>query len=290
MRIGFIGLGGMGTGMAANLIRAGHEVTVWNRSREKAAQLAGAKIANTPAEAASTGIVHTMLANDDALEAVTFGPEGIRAGLPKGGVHVSQSTISRALSERLAKAHADAGQQYVAAPVFGRPEAAAAAKLLIVVAGAEEAIERCRPALEALGRKVVVVGKDPWMANVFKLAGNFTIASALETIGEAYALLRKSGVDPALFHDVVNGELFQSPVYKGYGGIILEQRFEPAGFAAKLGLKDIRLALAAADTAETPMPLASVLHDAFLELVADGGGSTDWSAIGGLAAKRAGLR
>jgi 3-hydroxyisobutyrate dehydrogenase-like beta-hydroxyacid dehydrogenase len=128
------------------------------------------------------------------------------------------------------------------------------------------------------------------MANVFKLAGNFTIASALETIGEAYALLRKSGVDPALFHDVVNGELFQSPVYKGYGGIILEQRFEPAGFAAKLGLKDIRLALAAADTAETPMPLASVLHDAFLELVADGGGSTDWSAIGGLAAKRAGLR
>jgi 3-hydroxyisobutyrate dehydrogenase-like beta-hydroxyacid dehydrogenase len=128
------------------------------------------------------------------------------------------------------------------------------------------------------------------MANVFKLAGNFTIASALETIGEAYALLRKSGVDPALFHDVVNGELFQSPVYKGYGGAILEQRFEPAGFAAKLGLKDIRFALAAADTAETPMPFASVLHDAFLELVAEGGGSADWSAIGRLAANRAGLR
>jgi len=190
----------------------------------------------------------------------------------------------------LAKAHADAGQHYVAAPVFGRPEAAAAAKLLIVVAGAGEAIDRCRPALEALGRKVVVVGKEPWMANVFKLAGNFTIASALEAIGEAFALLRKSGVDPALFHDVVNGGLFQSPVYKGYGGAILEQRFEPAGFAAKLGLKDIRFALAAADTAETPMPFASVLHDAYLELVAEGGGSKDWSAIGGLAAKRAGLR
>jgi 3-hydroxyisobutyrate dehydrogenase-like beta-hydroxyacid dehydrogenase len=290
MRIGFVGLGGMGSGMAANLIRAGHEVTVWNRTREKAAQLAGAKIANTPAEAAATGIVHTMLADNDALESVTFGPEGILAGLPKDGVHVSQSTISRALAERLAKAHADAGQHYVAAPVFGRPEAAAAAKLLIVVAGAGEAIERCRPALEALGRKVVVVGKEPWMANVFKLAGNFTIASALETIGEAYALLRKSGVDPALFHDVVNGELFQSPVYKGYGGAILEQRFEPAGFAAKLGLKDIRFALAAADTAETPMPFASVLHDAFLELVAEGGGSADWSAIGRLAANRAGLR
>jgi 3-hydroxyisobutyrate dehydrogenase-like beta-hydroxyacid dehydrogenase len=290
MRIGFIGLGGMGSGMAANLIRAGNEVMVWNRSREKAAELAGAKIAATPAEAAASGIVHSMLADDAALEIVTFGPEGILAGLPKGGVHVSQSTVSRALSERLAKVHADAGQQYIAAPVFGRPEAAAAAKLLIVVAGAEEAIERCQPALEALGRKVVVVGREPWMANVFKLAGNFTIASALEAIGEAYALLRKSGVDPALFHDVVNGELFQSPVYKGYGGIILEQRFEPARFAAKLGLKDIRLALAAADTAETPMPLASVLHDAFLELVAEGGGGTDWSAIGGLAANRAGLR
>jgi 3-hydroxyisobutyrate dehydrogenase-like beta-hydroxyacid dehydrogenase len=280
----------MGSGMAANLIRAGHEVTVWNRTREKAAQLKGAKVANTPAEAASTGIVHTMLADNDALEAVTFGPEGILAGLPKGGVHVSQSTISRALAERLAKAHADAGQHYVAAPVFGRPEAAAAAKLLIVVAGSEETIERCRPALEVLGRKLVVVGKEPWMANVFKLAGNFTIASALEAIGEAYALLRKSGVDPALFHDVVNGELFQSPVYKGYGGIILEQGFEPAGFAAKLGLKDIRFALAAADTAETPMPFACVLHDAYLELVAEGGGSKDWSAIGGLAARRAGLR
>jgi 3-hydroxyisobutyrate dehydrogenase-like beta-hydroxyacid dehydrogenase len=279
----------MGMGMAANLIRVGHQVTVWNRTRGKAMQLQGAEIANTPAEAASTGLVHTMLAADDAVEGVTFGPEGILAGLPADGVHVSHSTISRALSERLSKAHFEAGQQFVAAPVFGRPEAAAAAKLLVVAAGREQAIERCRPVLEALGRKVVVVGQEPWMANVFKLAGNFTIASALEAIGEAYALLRKSGVDPRLFHEVVNGDLFQSPVYSGYGGIILDERFDPPGFHARLGLKDIRLALAAADTAETPMPLASVLHDAFLTLVAEGGGDTDWSAIGRLAAARAGL-
>jgi 3-hydroxyisobutyrate dehydrogenase-like beta-hydroxyacid dehydrogenase len=289
MRIGFIGLGGMGLGMAANLIRAGHQVTVWNRTPDKAAQLQGAEIAHTPAEAASAGLVHTMLADDSAVEEVTLGPGGILAGLPQGGIHVSQSTISRALSERLAKAHFEAGQQYVAAPVFGRPEAAAAGKLLVVAAGSEQAIERCRPALEAMGRKLVVVGQEPWMANVFKLAGNFTIASMLETIGEAYALLRKSGVDPRLFHNVVNGDLFQSPVYSNYGGIILDGRFDPPGFRARLGLKDIRLALAAADTAETPMPFASVLHDAFLTLVAEGHGDTDWSAVARLAARRAGL-
>ena len=290
MRIGFIGLGGMGLGMAANLIRAGYQVTVWNRTPGKAAQLPGAEIAATPAEAAATGLVHTMLADDSALEDVTLGPDGILAGLPTSGLHVSHSTISRALSERLAKTHTEAGQQFVAAPVFGRPEAATAAKLLVIAAGSEAAIAHCRPALEALGRRVAVVGPEPWMANVFKLAGNFTIASMLETIGEAYALLRKSGIDPRLFHEVVNGDLYQSPVYNGYGGIILEQRFDPPGFRARLGLKDVRLALAAADTAETPMPFASVLHDAFLTLVAEGNGDTDWSAVGGLAAKRAGLK
>ena len=276
----------MGAAMAANLIRAGYEVTVWNRTPRS---LEGARVAPTPAQAAATGLVHTMIADDRAVEEVVFGPHGVLAGLPARGIHISHSTISRASAERLAKAHADAGQDFISAPVFGRPEAAAAAKLIVIAAGPPEAIHRARPVLEALGRKLVVIGPEPWQANVFKLAGNFTIASMLETIGEAFALLRKSGIDPALFHEVVNGDLYQSPVYQGYGGAILNQRFEPAGFRARLGLKDVRLALAAAGATETPMPLASLLHDAYLTLIAQGHGDLDWSALGLLAATRAGL-
>jgi 3-hydroxyisobutyrate dehydrogenase-like beta-hydroxyacid dehydrogenase len=291
MRIGFVGLGNMGSGMARNLIRAGHEVLVFNRSREKAEQLAGegARVADNASAAAATGTVVSMLADDGAVEDVVFGVNGIFAGLPQGGTHISMSTISRAMSERLSKAHTAASHDYIAAPVFGRPEAAASAKLIIVVAGLSQTIERCRPLLEAMGRKLAVVGREPWMANVFKLTGNFTIASMIETLGEANAILRKSGVDPKIFLDIIGGELFRSPVYENYGRIILEEKFEPAGFRLKLGLKDTRLVLAAADAAEAPMPIANVLHDAFLAMTARGDGEIDWAGVSRLASERAGL-
>ena len=182
-----------------------------------------------------------MLADDAAVEGVVFGEHGILEGLPRGGVHISHSTISTNLSRRLAEAHRQREQFFVAAPVFGRPDAAQAARLIVVAAGPPEAVERCRPALEAIGRKLFVIGPDPPAANTVKLAGNFLIASMLETLGEAFALLRKSGVDPATFLEIMVGSFFQSPIYENYGKIIAEQRYEPAGFKLRLGLKDIRL-------------------------------------------------
>lgn len=277
--------------MARNLIRGGNEVVVWNRTKSKAQELArdGADVASTIREAVAGGIVITMLADDAAVEQVVFGHAGVLASLPPGGLHVSMSTISRALSERLQQAHSGVKQAYVAAPVFGRPEAAENKQLVIVAAGNPADCDRARPLLEAMGRKVVSVGPEPWKANVFKLCGNFTIASMLETLSEAFATLGKSGLDPGLFLDIVNGDLFRSPVYENYGRLILGERFEPAGFKARLGLKDMRLVLAAADTAESPMPFASVVHDNYLALVAGGDGDIDWAALGKLAAERAGL-
>ena len=291
MTLGFIGLGEMGSGIVRNLLKAGHQVTVYNRTRSKADALVpvGAQRADSVAEAASTGIVHTIVSDDAALETIVFGANGILVSLPKGGLHVSQSTISRALAERLAGAHREAGQQFISAPVFGRPDAAATAQLVIVAAGQPEAIERARPLLETMGRRVEIVGDRPWQANVFKLAGNFTIASALETLAEAFALLRKSGVDAAKFLDIVGGGIFRSPVYENYGKIVLEERFTPPGFPLRLGLKDIRFVLAAAEAAETPMPAASLIRDQMIGAMAQGWDDLDWSAFSKMAAQNAGL-
>jgi 3-hydroxyisobutyrate dehydrogenase-like beta-hydroxyacid dehydrogenase len=206
-----------------------------------------------------------------------------------GAIHVSMSTISVALSNRLKQAHESAGQVYIAAPVFGRPEAAAAGKLSIVAAGPADAIEKCRPLFEALGQNLFILGQDQPSANLVKLTGNFMIASMLETLGEAYALVGKAGIEPARFLEIVNGALFKSPIYQNYGTIIAEQRFEPPGFKLRLGLKDVRLAIAAADILEAPMPFASIIHDNFLSEVARGRGDADWAALARVAAERAGL-
>ena len=229
-----------------------------------------------------------MLADDGAVEAVVFGEKGVIGSLGKGAIHISMSTISVALSERLAAAHVNAGQRFVAAPVFGRPEAAAAAKLFIVVAGAPDAVRICSPLFEAMGQKTLVVSNEPPAANLVKLSGNFLTASVIEALGEAMALVGKAGVDRHRYLEILTSTLFTAPMYKMYGGLIAEQRFEPAGFAAPLGHKDIRLTLAAAETLRVPMPFASVLHDRFLTLLAQGGEALDWSAIGGLAARDAG--
>ncbi len=290
MKVGFIGLGNMGFGMAANLIRAGHEVTVYNRTASKMKALVeqGAHPAAQVTDACRGEAVVTMLADDNAVESIAFGDKGLTGGLGKGAIHVSMSTISVALSERLAAAHAEAGQRFVAAPVFGRPEAAAAAKLFIVAAGAPDAVDACLPLFEALGQKTFTFGNNPQAANLVKLSGNFLIASAIEALGEAMALVGKAGVNRGQFIDLLTSTIFSAPIYKIYGPLIAEQRFEPAGFAAPLGHKDIRLTLAAAETLHVPMPLASLLRDRFLTLFAHGGERLDWSAITRLAAEDAG--
>jgi len=290
MNVGFIGLGRMGAGMAANLLKAGHHVTVYNRTPEKAAALVaqGTKATALVSDASRGEAVITMLANDDAVESVTFRKDGIVDSLPAGAIHVSSSTISVALSEKLAEAHARAGQRFVSAPVFGRPDAAAAGKLFIVVAGEPAAIEAAAPLFEAMGQKTFVLSESPKAANLVKLSGNFLIASVIESLGEALALVAKGGVDQRQYLEMLTSTLFNAPVYKTYGGLIAGGIFEPAGFAAPLGQKDIRLTLAAAEDLRVPMPLASLLRDRFLTLLAHGGDKLDWSAIGGLAAKDAG--
>ncbi|WP_113408262.1 NAD(P)-dependent oxidoreductase [Hyphomicrobiales bacterium] len=291
MKVGFIGLGQMGRAMAVNLIKAGHEVTVYNRSRDKAEVLAreGAKVAATVADACGGEAVFTMLAHDDALSAVVHGNGGVLASFGKGAVHISASTISVAMSERLTKEHAAAGQRFVAAPVFGRPEAAAAAKLFVAAAGAPDAIQSVTPLFDAIGQRTFVLGEEPKAANLVKLSGNFLIASVIESLGEAMALVEKGGVDRHAYLDLLTSTLFNAPVYKTYGGLIADRKFKPAGFTAPLGQKDIRLALAAGEALNVPLPLASLLRDRFLNLLAHGGEELDWSAIGALAAKDAGL-
>jgi 3-hydroxyisobutyrate dehydrogenase-like beta-hydroxyacid dehydrogenase len=290
MKVGFIGLGHMGSAMARNLIKAGHEVTVYNRTPDKADALAaaGARIACTVAEACRGDAVVTMLANDAAVESVVLGSEGVLASLRSEALHVASSTISVAVSERLSQQHSRHGQRYIAAPVFGRPDAAAAAQLVVVAAGEKTAVESARPLLEAIASKVFLVSDAPQAANLVKLSGNFLNASVIESLGEAFALIEKGGIDRQRYLEIL-GSLFNVPAYNIYGALIASGRFEPAGFAASLGQKDIRLLLAAADTLGVPMPLGGLLRDRFLTLLAHGGERLDWSAIGALPAQDAGL-
>jgi 3-hydroxyisobutyrate dehydrogenase-like beta-hydroxyacid dehydrogenase len=291
MKIGFIGLGHMGSGMAHNLLRAGNEVTVYNRTREKAEALSknGAQLADSPADACrGAEAVFTMLADDAALEHLVFGENGIATGLEKNAVHISNGTISTALARRLAAEHSQRGQGYLSAPVFGRPEAAADRKLLVVVAGQPELAERFGPLFDAVGRQTFIVGAEPWQANALKLCGNFMIASMLESFAEAFATLRKAGVPPQAFLEVMS-TLFGSPVYSNYGRIIVGDKFEPAGFALRLGLKDVRLVLQTAEECASPMPLASLIRDQLLSAMAHGQAEQDWASLAKVAARHAGL-
>jgi 3-hydroxyisobutyrate dehydrogenase-like beta-hydroxyacid dehydrogenase len=292
MKIGFIGLGNMGSGMAANLLKAGHELTVYNRTAEKAEALVvqGALLAKTPAEASKVDIVFTMLADDEALESIAFGEHGVVSSLAPGTIHVSAGTISVALSEKLTREHAHRGQRFVSAPVFGRPEAARTAKLFVVVGGPKDAVERCMPLFEAIGQKTFHFGDRPSNANLVKLGGNFLIASTVEALSEVMALIAKGGLDRHQYLDFLTSTLFAAPVYKTYGSLIADQKFTPAGFAAPLGLKDVRLALAAGEGLRVPLPMASLIRDRFLRLLAAGGESLDWSAISELALEDAGVR
>jgi 3-hydroxyisobutyrate dehydrogenase-like beta-hydroxyacid dehydrogenase len=291
MDVGCIGLGRMGAGMAANLLKAGHRVTVFNRTPAKAEVLVaqGATAAVSIAEACQGDAVVTMLANDDAVEDVVLGRDGVIANLAPGALHVSSSTISVELSQRLTEVHAGRRQRFVAAPVFGRPDAAAAGRLFVVAGGEAEAVKAAAPLLDAIGQRTFVISDKPQGANLVKLSGNFLGASVIESLGEALALVAKGGIDQRRYLEFLTSTLFDAPIYKTYGELIVGGRFAPAGFAAQLGQKDIRLALAAAERLRVPMPLGSLLRDRFLTLMAHGGEQLDWSAIGRLPAADAGI-
>jgi 3-hydroxyisobutyrate dehydrogenase-like beta-hydroxyacid dehydrogenase len=292
MRIGFIGLGHMGDGMARRLIAASNELTVYNRTRSRAEALRplGAQVANEPGDAAAQAeVVITMLADDHAVEETVFSAGGVLERMPSDAVHVSMSTISVAMSHRLADAHRDKGQHYLAATVFGRPDVAAAGKLFVIVSGPPDQIERCKPIFDALGQRTFNAGAEAPNANVIKLAGNFMITAVIESLAESFALARKHGIDPHNMLDVFTNSLFSAPVYSTYGNILIDEKFEPPGFKLPLGMKDNTLVLEAAQAAGVPMPLASLVHDHFVTAMATGLGESDWSAIAAVSYRNAGI-
>src|ERR1700723_1151913 len=279
----------MGQGIAANLVKAGHHVRVWNRSRGPVDKLVaeGAHAAATPRDAFAGDAVLSMLLADDVVRAVIV-DSGVLASAPPGLVHVNLATISVALAQELAELHQARGLGYVAAPVFGRPDAAAAARLHVVAAGAAATIERVQPLLHAIGQQTWIVGTEPHPANVVKLAGNFMIAAAIEAMGEAAAMAEGHGVAPSELMEVLTNTLFTAPLYKNYGGMIAAKRYEPAGFKLALGLKDVRLALEAADMVHAPLPFGGVLRDSFVDAIAHGQSDQDWSAVAEVSRRRAG--
>jgi len=290
MKVGFLGLGQMGHAIAGNLLAAGHELSVWNRSPDKADDLVakGARLAASPIEAADCEVVFTMLADDAAVEVVTFGADGILAavGAP---LHVSLSTISPDLAKRLASAHAGRGAGFVSAPVFGRPNAAAAAKLNIVAAGAAADLATCQPLFDAIGQRTFAIGDQPERANVVKLCGNFLIMAAIESLGEAMTLAAKNGIERAAFLEIMTETLFGAPVYRNYGQTMVDESYREVGFPAPLGLKDMRLVAGVADASRVPMPVLGIVRDHLLSTIAREGEDIDWSGIGKIIAADAGL-
>lgn len=291
MKIGFAGLGGMGSAMAANLLQAGYGVKVWNRSPQAAQPLvsAGAGQARQPEELAEVDVLITMLANDTATEQVVV-ESGLLQQLRAGAIHINMATVSVALAKRLALLHAERNVGYIAAPVLGRVDVAAAGKLNILAAGDPLLLAKVQPLFEVLGQQTWHFGDEPEQANIVKIAANFTLASAIEAMAEGSALVRNYGVSGADYLHMLTSTLFASPAYKGYGGLIAEEKFEPAGFKLSLGMKDVGLALEAGANSHTPMPFASVLKDNFLDAVAQGDADLDWSALAKVAARRAGLK
>jgi len=289
MRIGFIGLGNMGLPMARTLLHAGHALTLYNRTTHRAETLQpeGGHVVYTPAAAARTAdVLITMVADDEALEQVMFGThehaadeDGALAALPQRAIHISMSTIGVAASRRLAQAHANAGQGYVAAPVFGRPEVAAQGELGIVVAGPADQVECCSPVFRVLGKEIVTLGNEAWQANVVKLAGNFLTAATIGVLGEAFALIRKADIDVDTFRRVITHVVATSPTYEKYGALIAAERFEPMGFTLALGLKDMKQLLHAAQDVGVRMPIGLTVYNQFFEGAARGHADLDWAGL-----------
>ncbi|GAC1309115.1 MAG: NAD(P)-dependent oxidoreductase [Mucilaginibacter sp.] len=279
-KIGFIGLGSMGLNMAKNLVEQGYHLQVYNRTASKADALEQNSVTKckTPADAArGVQAVITMLADDDAVKEIVTGDDGILKTLRKGGVHISMSTISPETAAGLAEKHTSAGSQYIAAPVFGRPEAVTAKKLWICISGNQHAKDIARPILECLGQGIHDFGEKADGANVVKIAGNFMIMASLEMMAEAYTLAEKNGLDRLKIAEFFGSTLFSAPIFQNYGKTIANKQYKPVGFTAKLGLKDARLAFKLSQQSETPMPFVSAIHGRLLSAVAKGWSETDWA-------------
>jgi 3-hydroxyisobutyrate dehydrogenase-like beta-hydroxyacid dehydrogenase len=292
MNIGFIGLGRMGQGMASRLLSGGHDLLVYNRTAGKSDDLAkaGARVATSIADVChGRDLVIAMVADDAALEATTLGPGGVRDVLPKSAVYVSMGTHSAGATQAVDAALKAAGRAFVAAPVLGRPDAAAAGQIVIVCGGPTEALKRCEPAFSVMGRKTMEAASAPEAAIAIKLANNFVLGCAVETMAEAFALVRKYGVDPQVFYDVMTEGLFAAPAYKVYGKLIVDSSYDKPGFTVKLGLKDIKLALAAAELVGVPLPSGSVVRDRLVGAIGHGDGDKDWAVLGREAARSSGL-
>ncbi|MES1939715.1 NAD-binding 6-phosphogluconate dehydrogenase [Salinisphaera sp. T5B8] len=289
MKTAFLGLGTMGAPMARNLLAGGADLTVWNRSQAPVDSLreAGAQAADSPAAAvADADVVFSMLADDAICEQVTV-ESGALAAMKHGAIHVNMATVSVPFAKRMAALHAEHGVAYVAAPVMGRADVAAAAKLNILAAGDQQAIDTATPLLEKIGQKVWPVGDSAEMANVVKIQVNFMLAVAIESMGEACALGEVYGIDTGKFLDIVTNTLFACLGYQSYAGLIRESRYRPANMPATLGNKDVGLALSAANDRQVPLPLGGVVRDSLNEIIANGDGDKDWGALAEYAAKRA---
>jgi 3-hydroxyisobutyrate dehydrogenase-like beta-hydroxyacid dehydrogenase len=292
MNMAFLGMGPMGAPMAARLADAGHELCVWNRSRDKTAPLAsrGARVAATPAAAAEGAVLaFTSLANDAAVRDVVLGKYGLAEGLERGAIHASTSTISVDLARELEAAHQERGQHFVSATVLGRPPAAQAGQLFVMAAGQQAIIEKIRPALEAIGQRVFEVGTSPWQSNLVKLCANFMIFSTIEQLSEVFALNEKAGIAPATVFEVLSNSFCSGPIHVNYGKMILQAAFSPPGGAMKLGAKDNELFLQAGEQFATPLPMASLLRDRFIASFARGEGDLDFCALSNRAREDAGL-
>jgi 3-hydroxyisobutyrate dehydrogenase-like beta-hydroxyacid dehydrogenase len=292
LEIGFVGLGNMGLPMAANLLASGHRLTVWNRTQSRAEPLSG-KGATIAPRAAHTvgrgGVLVSMVADDAALTELVAGDAALAERLGQGGIHISMSTVAPVTTRELAEVHRRVGSTLVAAPVFGRPDAAAAKRLWICVSGPAAAKATAQPILEALGQRVFDFGEVTEAANVVKISGNFLIAAAMEAMGEAFALAEKNGVDRSALATMLGQTLFACPVYQGYGGAIANRRHSPAGFRLPLGLKDVEIVLRSGREVNVPMPTASLLRDRFVHALAMGRADLDWSAVALGAREDAGL-
>jgi 3-hydroxyisobutyrate dehydrogenase-like beta-hydroxyacid dehydrogenase len=289
-QIGVVGLGHMGHAFATNLIEDGHQVLVYDRDPKRTAALTGARAAARLDDLAACELVMTSLPDDDALAAVALGPAGLTATLSENAVHISTSTVSPALSRRVAQEHALHRQDYVAAPVLGNPDFARARKLFVLAAGQRSALEKVRPLLKRFGQRLFVIGEDAGLANVVKLACNVLTATTLQCMGEVLALMRKGGVDSHLAFDLLTNSLFDSGVHRTYGAKIVDGHYSPPGLAVPLAIKDLRLALAEAEHTAVPMPAAGLVHDRLVAILARGWAELDWSALGLLAAVEAGLK
>lgn len=279
--VGFIGLGNMGLPMAHNLLKAGHTVHVFNRTaaRAEGVRAQGAQWQASPRSVAEkTPIVLSILADDAALESVALGEHGILAGLQQGGIYVDMSTVSPDTTKKIAHEYNAHGVHFISAPVFGRPEAAAAAKLWICPSGDPEAIERCRPLFNAMGQGVIIVGTEPHLASILKLVGNFFVISAIETLSEAFTLAEKSGLKVDTVLEVLKA-LLPVPLFQGYGTRMARNEFTPPGFVLRLGLKDVGLMRKLADQVHAPLPLADIAHEHLRAAFANGRGELDWGAL-----------